>query len=460
MVNKNIIIYNYKDFVCYMSKTISPSTKSIEQVIQFDSKYFKADPNLFKYKINALKYTKSNIISKKLYVILKNKSYIQNKYYKELVTFYKLNGFYVKTIFLSDMETSINVDLEDLILVDNSVCILAKTGETIEKNLNDKKTTIYYIYNILYNEDVIKKARILLKCLRKEIFQQNNALKISEPLSDSADINYNIAIQNCKNGIMSHGDCTWYHSVWQYLRIINKVSSPEWHVMFYETCFNKLFKEKEKPKILISGTADYSLLAYVYNSSMKMDNKAEIFVLDTCKTPLKICEWYAENHDFKIMVLNMSILDLSQLDIKFDLICSDAFLTRFSKNDAKTVVSNWYDALNKNGMLVTTVRMREYNNFENDDYKNNYIMDCVDRFKKWEGYFNISIKSFKQMVKEYVNKMHSHDLGNKNDIMEMFIDIGFVIDEISTTNDTPGELCETTYYEICCRKEKKNEDGK
>lgn len=48
--------------------------------------------------------------------------------------------------------------------------------------------------------------------------------------------------------------CTWYHSVWQYLRVIDKVSSPEWHSIFYEKCFNKLFKEKENPKILISGT--------------------------------------------------------------------------------------------------------------------------------------------------------------------------------------------------------------
>lgn len=31
-------------------------------------------------------------------------------------------------------------------------------------------------------------------------------LKIFEPLSDSADINYNLAIKNCQNGIMSNGD--------------------------------------------------------------------------------------------------------------------------------------------------------------------------------------------------------------------------------------------------------------
>ena len=31
--------------------------------------------------------------------------------------------------------------------------------------------------------------------------------------------------------------------------------------------------------------------------------------------------------------------------------------------------------------------------------------DCVDRFQKWEGYFNISITDFKHMVEAYVNKL-------------------------------------------------------
>ena len=78
--------------------------------------------------------------------------------------------------------------------------------------------------------------------------------------------------------------------------------------------------------------------------------------------------------------------------------------------------------------------------------------DCVDRFQKWEGYFNISITDFKHMVEAYVNKMHSHDIGNKTAITAMFTNQGFIFDEISNMNDTPGEFEETTYYEICCRK--------
>lgn len=451
MYIRNNTIYNYNDFVHYMSEIILSSTKSVEQVLQFDSKYFKADPNLFRYDINLLSNTLNpNFIIKKLYLILKNKGSKQNKQYWEIVEAYKSNGFDIKTLYLCDLQTNSNIELNDMILIDDSICIKAKTNESIQ---NKNKITTYYINDISSNFGEVKKVHFLLRQLRQEIFQQHKMLKIFEPLSDSADINYNLAIKNCQNGIMSNGDCTWYHSVWQYLRVIDKVSSPEWHSIFYEKCFNKLFKENENPNILISGTADYSLLAYVYNSSKQINNTAEIFVLDTCKTPLRICEWYAERQGFKITVLNMNVLKLSQLDIKFDLICSDAFLTRFSKNDAKEVISNWYDALKERGMVVTTIRTREYSNIQKSDRKDKYIKDCVDRFQKWEGYFNISITDFKHMVEAYVNKMHSHDIGNKTAITAMFTNQGFIFDEISNMNDTPGEFEETTYYEICCRKE-------
>lgn len=74
MYIRNNTIYNYNDFVHYMSEIILSSTKSVEQVLQFDSKYFKADPNLFRYDINLLSNTLNpNFIIKKLYLILKIK---------------------------------------------------------------------------------------------------------------------------------------------------------------------------------------------------------------------------------------------------------------------------------------------------------------------------------------------------------------------------------------------------
>ena len=169
MYIRNNTIYNYNDFVHYMSEIILSSTKSVEQVLQFDSKYFKADPNLFRYDINLLSNTLNpNFIIKKLYLILKNKGSKQNKQYWEIVEAYKSNGFDIKTLYLCDLQTNSNIELNDMILIDDSICIKAKTNESIQ---NKNKITTYYINDISSNCREVKKVHFLLRQLRQEIFQ-------------------------------------------------------------------------------------------------------------------------------------------------------------------------------------------------------------------------------------------------------------------------------------------------
>ncbi len=448
--------YDYSGFVSVVGELIEEAQKTIEQVIQFDSKYFRADPNLFKYDVNLFSKNQHDFVMKRLYLIIKNPKCSYEKRFKEYLNIYKSNGFDVKIILLCEIETKINIELNDLILIDNFKCITAKTNNEQKDSSSHNDITTYYLCDMNDNRRKIKKTRALLKQLRCEFFRQRNTLRIFEPLTESADINFYTANKFCKNGIMSTGNCQWYHAIWQYLRIIDKVSSPEWHSNFYQKCFNDVFKYKKNPKVLISGTADYSLLAYVYNSSKETNNEAEIFVLDTCQTPLKMCQWFSEKMGFDIKILNMSIFDLEQLYQTFDLICSDAFLTRFDIEDAKRVISCWKEALCEGGAVVTTVRIREDKGQEKNGLKETYIRDCVDRFKKWEGYFDITMSKFTSMVNEYAQKMTSHDLGDQKSVYNMFKSQGFqVIVDMSNINCTPGEFKETEYYEIYCRKETK-----
>ncbi len=412
---------------------------------------------LFKYDVNLFSKNHLDIGMKRLYLIIKNQKCSDEKQFKEYVNIYKSNGFDVKIIFLCETETKLNIELNDLILIDNFKCITAKTNEEQENTRNHTDITTYYLCDLNNNEKKIKKTRALLRQLRWECFRQRNISRIIEPLTESADKNFCTAMKFCKNGIMSDGNCQWYHAIWQYLRIINKVSSPEWHSTFYKKCFNDVFNYKKNPKVLISGTADYSLLAYVYNSSIEKKNDAEIFVLDTCLTPLKMCQWFSKKMGFNIKILNMSIFDLDQLNQKFDLICSDAFLTRFDSEGAKRVISCWKKVLYEEGAVVTTIRIREdKSKQEKNDLKKTYIRDCIDRFQKWEGYFDITMNEFINMVTEYTQKMRSHNLGDQKIVSNMFKSQNFhIIDDLSNINCTPGELEETEYYEVYCRKETK-----
>ena len=47
-------------------------------------------------------------------------------------------------------------------------------------------------------------------------------------------------------------------------------------------------------RVLISGAADYSILAYVLWACRENGLDAEVTVLDRCDTPLLLNTWYAE----------------------------------------------------------------------------------------------------------------------------------------------------------------------
>lgn len=274
---------------------------------------------------------------------------------------------------------------------------------------------------------------------------------ITKLLKESCDLNYKIAKENCKHGIMSEGDCCWYHSVWQYLRLIDKVSSPQWHTEFYRRAFNKI--QEDNIKVLITGTADYSLLALIYTFAIENNKNIDVYVLDTCKTPLKICEWFAEKHNFTIKVINSNIMNLEEKQLKFDLICTDAFLTRFKVADAKKIIKIWYNCLNNNGIVATTVRIsHNSSNTKETELKQQYIIDAVNRFDKKEN-ITLPKEEFEKMVSLYVENMKSNAIGNKDEVDRYFKESGFYInEEISKINTTSGEYEETKYYEVLAQK--------
>ncbi len=159
--------------------------------------------------------------------------------------------------------------------------------------------------------------------------------------------------------------CEWYHGAWQHLRALDCVSAPQWHEEFYSREFiNAARIANECFSVLISGTADYSILYLLINALKYSKKRIEIDIVDLCDTPIKICEWYIDrfreeakgiqdNFSFHEYRSNIALFDRGK---KYDLICSDAFLTRFSSDETKSVVNKWRQLLYDGGRVVTTVR--------------------------------------------------------------------------------------------------------
>jgi len=267
-------------------------------------------------------------------------------------------------------------------------------------------------------------------------------------------------------------DCAWYHGIWQYLRLFNMVSSPTWHTTFYLDKLRAAIHDRGARRILISGTADYTTLAFVLMAARDRFGKApadlEVHVVDLCLTPLQACRWFADKHQIKIQTHQADITqedDSQPADFQhpkpFDLVIADAFLTRFTRKSAESVLSRWWDLLRPGGGVLTTVRLHPRNEYpDQDNIDLDFGTECrvadpVDNFElrlreraaDWQDMLPIDLEELSRAGRKYADRMISNDLGDADAIKKTFEENQFELAE-AVAAPVRGELVGTEYLRV------------
>lgn len=366
---------------------------------------------------------------------IKNVKQIDDFLSKRLVDIYdgKLES---RVVLLSNVSIENMPEIFDFILFDNRL-VLALDSD------NDGG---YYLST---DKDMIKECRKWLDVgfiSAKEL----EYFFLQEPLMRSANMVNEIATVLCSNDHVDVGDCYWYHSIWQYLRLMNMVSTPSWHHDFYLKQIRETYKMHKRVKVLISGAADYSSLSYVVRGLEDTIASTEYTVLDLCDTPLFSCKWYAKFRGITISTMKQSIFALNESK-KYDLICTDAFLTRFCKKDICKILSIWNEALCDGGHVITTVRIHDDEHPcpdtpSNDDVKS-FRERAVERLKIWGGFINCTVEEIEKAAETYATKMHSNHIGNRDEIVRSFESTGYKIVCLEDA-EVEGELYPSRYLRI------------
>lgn len=287
---------------------------------------------------------------------------------------------------------------------------------------------------------------------------------LTDPLLESADMIYETAKVVCTHNHVDRASCEWYHGVWQYLRLLDMASSPTWHSEFYGKWLRHRMNNSAQPRVLITGTADYSMLAFVLFAAQEHPS-AEVHVLDHCQTPLYACRWYAKYVGARVHLHDIDFLDdHTQVAGKlragspskrsdFDLIVSDAFLTRFRREQAQTVLANWAWLLNPDGMVVTTVRLhpRDSDRFGLTQDVSRFVLRLRERLEAWRWPLKIDDDELIDRGREYALKMTSWDLGDLDEVVRLFDATGLTVIHREIA-DVPGELCQSVYARLVATK--------
>ena len=277
---------------------------------------------------------------------------------------------------------------------------------------------------------------------------------LEEPMMITAPVAHALAPVLCRGDYVAQEDCSWYHGIWQYLRILNMVSTPTWHANFYLSTIAEAIKEAPG-RILISGAADYSTLAHVLwgCETAAPPIPCPIDVVDLCETPLLLCRWYGKYAGADVTTHQADILTYAA--DPYRLIVTDAFLTRFNSNARQEVLKAWHRQLAPGGRVITTVRLepelRSAFAIASSDQANSFRTRALQNGRRWREFIPIAPEDLGNEAQRYAERMTSFSVRNEQELRQAFTDAGF--DDVQIINATvPGEMSTTTYAELVATK--------
>ena len=277
-----------------------------------------------------------------------------------------------------------------------------------------------------------------------------DAPDLEEPMITTAPIARELAPILCRGDHVSPDDCSWYHTVWQYLRIFDMVSTPTWHQDFYKNAFDEVLAGVDVSRVLISGTADYSMLAHVLWACERAGLSPAVTVLDLCETPLFLCKWYGKMVGAQVQTVVKDLLTFEDRD-RFDLIATDAFLTRFSASDQGKVIRRWGMLLKPGGRVVTTVRIEpgltKPSVLATPDQADSFRRRAIQEARRWQGFLRCAPEEIANLAQRYAERMVSFSLGSEESVRSLFKDAGFSVTRLELA-EVPGEMASTIYAEI------------
>jgi len=352
---------------------------------------------------------------------------------KTYVAFYKeIPKVAIRDFGIWDDEVLCLIDTIDIEEAKSEVrgCLFSKDQSDLNNAKYWKNEILKYSYE---GKEIIERT--------KEISHEKHFLLKTIKLSETYSKMF------CKGSYIDKNSCAWYHGSWQYLRILNLVSTPFWHNDFYKLNIKREINTKNVDKILISGTADYAMLQHVHEA-LKDHNNIEIYILDICRTPLEICRWYRDIYmkNFTVIFLDKDIFKTDFKDEIFDIIVTDAFLTRFHEEDRKKIIGEWWRILKHNGVVITSIRLNA--NDEEVPIKGKKIdVDYyTQKTRKRLQQFGLLLKPIEKSIinksKIYAENIISYPLSNENEIQELFNNFNLEIN----VSKTEGELIDQTIY--------------
>lgn len=158
--------------------------------------------------------------------------------------------------------------------------------------------------------------------------------------------------------------CEPYHGLWPYLRLMGLGKTLSGHGAQFVHEVSDWARQRpasaatRRPRVLVSGSADASMLAHVLQATRGEGLAVDVTVLDQCETPLRLSGWYAQRVGFAHAHLARSDVLSYRPDQRFDLILTSSFLGYFTPTQRVQLFRTYADLMAPGARLVFSNRVR------------------------------------------------------------------------------------------------------
>jgi len=212
------------------------------------------------------------------------------------------------------------------------------------------------------------------------------------------------------------------------------ITTPEHHADFLREAFGIATAINTRPRILVSGAADYSIFAHVLWACRQHGASPAITVVDACETPLYLNRWYAERVRWEVQTHRADILDYESPDT-FDAICAHSFFGRFVGPERGRLMSNWHRLLKPGGIAIAVNRMREGApggrlGFS-PEHARAFRANVVSKAKAMRAELDIDPLELGRRAEAYAARHRVHPVHSREEIRQMFEGGGLEIERLS-----------------------------
>jgi SAM-dependent methyltransferase len=247
-----------------------------------------------------------------------------------------------------------------------------------------------------------------------------------EPLADSAPVAWSLAPALCAGDPASIDSCLWYHRVWQYLRLLDIITSIRTNTTFLLATFERL--ASTHPRVLISGSADYAMLAHLRHAFGA--RPLDVTLVDRCATSVRMNEWYAQRYGMTLTAVCGDALAV-ETDRPYDLVCTHNFVGRFDLERRQRLVDRWHAVLAPGGVVVTTQRVRPGDRMAYSSYTDAEARELADRVATAAAAHGEPLGTTPEELRtatyEYALRKRTHVIASPGEIAQPFERAGFTV---------------------------------